>query len=330
MRQRVSSSTGRPSSTLRSPPLPTCTSFPCRATVTRKPGSWPESTHWDRRRSSRSRREASKPTSAGSVLTVRLLLTCAPSRNAVRRRTAPWTRIFTHDAVGAITRVRRPPDGGGESAGRAGRSDRDGAGGLLQVRAGGHLDGVGGGDVDRLTGLRVAAGARGALGALDGQEARDGDLVAAGDRVDELLLEAGEDRVDGRGRDVGALGDGGDQFGLVHEVPLVSAVAGARGSAPSRLHLPGRGAPGIRARGADDSGVSGRFSEAGPRAPCHVRLTSDQWGVISAPADDPPAPPDTGAGTASRLAWGHVTAARNGPRRQRAVPGRQRLRLDGG
>src|SRR4051794_6307138 len=112
MRQRVSSSTGRPSSTLRSPPLPTCTSFPCRATVTRNPGSWPESTHWASRRSSRSRRDASKPTSAGSVLIVRLLLTCAPSRNAVRRRTAPWTRIFTHDAVGAITRVRRPPDGG--------------------------------------------------------------------------------------------------------------------------------------------------------------------------------------------------------------------------
>src|SRR6185436_8252692 len=97
--------------------------------------------------------------------------------------------------------------------------------GLLPVRAGRDLDGVGGGDVDRLTGLRVAPGARGALRALDGQEAGDGNLLAAGDRLDELLLETGDDRVDGRGRDVGALRDGGDQFGLVHEVPLVCAVA---------------------------------------------------------------------------------------------------------
>src|SRR3954453_3737157 len=193
------------------------------------------------------------PTSAGSVLIVRLLLTCALP-HAVRRRTAPWTRILTHDAVGRTTRVGQPPDGNGllagsrrERASVGGRggplSDRDGARGLLEVRSGGHLDGVGGGDVDRRTGLRVAARARGALGALDGEEAGDGDLLPAGDRVDELLLEAGEDRVDGRGRDIGALGDGRDQFGLVHEVPLVSAVAGARGSAPSRLHLPGRGGP---------------------------------------------------------------------------------------
>src|SRR5688572_33101775 len=97
-------------------------------------------------------------------------------------------------------------------------SDRNGAGGLLQVRAGGHLDGVGGGDVDRLTGLRVAAGACRTLGALDGQQTGHGDLVAAGDRVDELVLQAGEDRVHGRGGDIGALGDGGDQFSLVHEV----------------------------------------------------------------------------------------------------------------
>src|SRR6478736_984541 len=92
----------------------------------------------------------------------------------------------------------RGPDHTGRAAARrrtggaARRSDGNAARGLLQVRAGGHLDGVGRGDVDRLTGLRVAAGAGRALGALDGQQAGDGDLLAAGDRVDELLLQSGE------------------------------------------------------------------------------------------------------------------------------------------
>src|SRR3712207_7866808 len=56
-------------------------------------------------------------------------------RRPPRSTLFPYTTLF---------RSRRPPDGGGGSArrdpwSRASGSDRNGAGGLLEVRAGGHL-----------------------------------------------------------------------------------------------------------------------------------------------------------------------------------------------
>src|SRR4051794_10615138 len=123
----------------------------------------------------------------------------------------------------------------GVRAARRRRSARDVAGGFLQVRARRDLDGVGRRDVDGLAGLRVAAGPRGALGALDGDQTGDGDLLAAGDGVDELVLQARQDRVHGRGRDIGTLGDRGDQFALVHRVPLGVVVGAPAGTRPGCL-----------------------------------------------------------------------------------------------
>src|SRR5690606_26215318 len=61
--------------------------------------------------------------------------------------------------------------------------------GLLQGAAGGDLHAVAGRDLDLLTGLRVAAGTRGALDALDGQQARDLDSLALADGLDKHVLQ---------------------------------------------------------------------------------------------------------------------------------------------
>src|SRR5215218_8469994 len=67
----------------------------------------------------------------------------------------------------------------------------------LQLGAGGQLDAVASGDLDGLARLRVAAGACRAVGALNGEPARYGDLLARGDRSLENLEQCVEDGVDG-------------------------------------------------------------------------------------------------------------------------------------
>src|SRR3712207_9517082 len=81
-------------------------------------------------------------------------------RRPPRSTLFPYTTLFrSPDAEdGPLARSRRERASGGGQGGPY--SDRDVAGGLLQVRARGDLDRVGGGDVDRLAGLRVAAAAR--------------------------------------------------------------------------------------------------------------------------------------------------------------------------
>ena len=119
----------------------------------------------------------------------------------------------------------------------------------------------------------------------------------------------------------------------------MSAVAGAR-ARHGAGSVPGRGGaggdlPASAHGGADGSGASGQFSVAGPRAPCHVGLGSGQRGAIRRPRTTPSPPPVPQAsvdasGGGGPIAWAHATPARNRPGRQRPLPGRQRLRLDGG
>src|SRR5690606_23690838 len=61
--------------------------------------------------------------------------------------------------------------------------------GSLELRTGRQLDAVARGDLDLGARLRVAARARGGLGALGAEEAGDRDLVASGDSRRDLVEE---------------------------------------------------------------------------------------------------------------------------------------------
>ena len=121
-----------------------------------------------------------------------------------------------------------------------------------------------------------------------------------------------------------------------------------QGSARGRLHPP-VGTPGIRARGADGTGTSGVLGSRTPgTVPC--RPGSGHPGVPRRPrrrpVDHTRTSPKTaraallqGPGASVRamggrrvlpLALGHAAAPRDGPDREPALPGRQRLRMDGG
>src|SRR5262249_310235 len=87
----------------------------------------------------------------------------------------------------------------------------------LELGARGHLHAVSGGDLDGLAGGRVTAGTGGAVGALDGEEAGDGDLlVALGDDVAGEVYESRQDGVGILAGHRGALPDGADQLRTVH------------------------------------------------------------------------------------------------------------------
>jgi hypothetical protein len=99
----------------------------------------------------------------------------------LRRRDATKGRHLTGDAL---------------SKGFATGKEQSLLGGCLQLGTSGDLDRVAGGDLDGLAGLRVAARAGGAGGALDGEPSRDGDLDVVGDGVGERREERLEDLVD--------------------------------------------------------------------------------------------------------------------------------------
>ncbi|OEI68954.1 hypothetical protein Cus16_1444 [Curtobacterium sp. ER1/6] len=87
--------------------------------------------------------------------------------------------------------------------------------GSLELRAGADLDRVARGDLDGVTRLRVATGARGAVGLLEGDPARDGDLGAVGDRRRDDAEQRVDDAVDGGLALAGLLRDGSDELGAV-------------------------------------------------------------------------------------------------------------------
>src|SRR5689334_16783190 len=90
-------------------------------------------------------------------------------------------------------------------------------GGFLELAARGDLHAVAGRDVDRVAGLRVAGGASGTVGALEGEEARNGDfLVALGDDVADGIGEGCQHGVRVLAGHLGALGEGCDQLTAVH------------------------------------------------------------------------------------------------------------------
>ena len=90
-------------------------------------------------------------------------------------------------------------------------------GGFLELGARRDLHAVAGRDLDRVTGLRVAGGASGTVGALEGQEAGDGDLlVALGDDLADGLGERGQNGVGVLTGHLGALGQSGHQLTAVH------------------------------------------------------------------------------------------------------------------
>ena len=95
-------------------------------------------------------------------------------------------------------------------------------GGFLELGARGDLHAVAGRDLDRVAGLRVARGASGTVGALEGQEAGDGDLlVALGDDLADGLGEGGQNGVGVLAGHLGALGQSGHQLTAVHVVTPV-------------------------------------------------------------------------------------------------------------
>ena len=88
--------------------------------------------------------------------------------------------------------------------------------GLLQRRASGELDAVAGGNLDLFAGAGVTAGARGALDALDGEEAGHLDGLALGQGLNEDGLEGGQGLVGLRLGQVGTLGNLSNKLGTVH------------------------------------------------------------------------------------------------------------------
>src|SRR5699024_1958774 len=87
------------------------------------------------------------------------------------------------------------------------------ADGLLQGAACGDLHTVTGGNLDLRTGLRVAAGARGALDTLDGQQAGDLHSLTLADGLDEHVLQGRQSSVGLGLGERSALGNGGDELG---------------------------------------------------------------------------------------------------------------------
>src|SRR6476661_9069914 len=75
--------------------------------------------------------------------------------------------------------------------------------------------------------------------------------------------------------------------------------------------------------------LPGRFRKPDPGHRAMSAWDLASGGVESGPADDPSAPPVPGAAAPRAQRGAHAAAARDGPARQRPVPGRRRLRLDG-
>src|SRR5439155_10450601 len=140
--------------------------------------------------STASMRAMAAPTSSAGVI--------SPARTRPARPVASWS-----PSVSAI---------------RDGR--RSTAHGDLEGLAGLHPGDGGGRDRDLHAGGRVAAGAGGPFGPVEGQEPRQLDLVAPGDRLGDHGLEGGEGLGDRRRRLAGLLGDRIDEFGLVHRVSV--------------------------------------------------------------------------------------------------------------
>ena len=88
--------------------------------------------------------------------------------------------------------------------------------GLLQRGAGGELHAVARGNLDLFAGAGVAAGAGGALDALDGEETGDLDGLALSQGLNEDGLEGGQGLVGLRLGQVGTFGNLSDKLGTVH------------------------------------------------------------------------------------------------------------------
>ena len=112
----------------------------------------------------------------------------------------------------------------------------------------------------------------------------------------------------------------------------VAAVRGAAGPAPVRARLRRTGTSGAAPSGADPRGPPRRADPDPGTVPCNARDPGHSGGVIASPAGPRRSlPSQRGGGVAvRRLAWGHAAAPRDRPDRQRPLPRRQRLRLDGG
>src|SRR5690606_29648522 len=138
-------------------------------------------------------------------------------------------------------------------------------GGFLELRARGDLHAVAGRDLDRLAGLRVARGARGTVGALEGQETGNGDLlVALGDDVADDVGERGQHGVGVLASHLGAVGQRGHQLTAVHVVTPVFFLLLRRATRRDRVvrtakpMLPGpRESPGTRVPRPDPRATGG-------------------------------------------------------------------------
>jgi hypothetical protein len=88
----------------------------------------------------------------------------------------------------------------------------------LETSARGEAGHGGGSDLDFLASLGVAAGAGCALGRFEGTKANESDGIAFGHSFDYGIDECVECFAGGGFADVGSLGGGIDQFGLVHGI----------------------------------------------------------------------------------------------------------------
>jgi hypothetical protein len=93
--------------------------------------------------------------------------------------------------------------------------------GGLQAGAGGELRHCLGGDFQRRAGLRVLAGARGAIHGLESAETDQGNRVAFRDHCGDYFGHRIDGLVYGGLRQLGALRYCVNQFALVHSVPLL-------------------------------------------------------------------------------------------------------------